>query len=53
MTTPSEVDPHAVAGGELRDAAQLRALEAVDHGAHGKEKAREDETERSRAGGSW
>ena len=38
-----EVDADAVAGGELRDAAQLRALEAFDHGAHGKEKAREDE----------
>jgi hypothetical protein len=38
-----EVDTDAVAGGELRDAAQLCALEAVDHGAHGKEKAREDE----------
>jgi hypothetical protein len=37
-----EVDPHAIAGGELRDAAQLRALEVVDHGAHDKEKARED-----------
>src|SRR3954454_3532606 len=49
-----EVDADAVAGGELRDAAQLRALEAVDHGAHGKEKARDDDTLiRSRAAGSW
>jgi hypothetical protein len=34
------VDPHPIAGGELRDPAQLRALEAVDDGAHG-EKNRE------------
>ena len=52
MTTPSktcvrrrvpsidlEVDADAIAGLELRDAAQLRALEAVDDGAHGEEKA--------------
>ena len=37
-----EVDADAVAGVELRDAAQLGALEAFDDGAHGKEKARED-----------
>ena len=37
-----EVDLHPVAGLEGRDAAQLGALEAVDDGAHGKEKARGD-----------
>jgi hypothetical protein len=47
------VDADAVAGGELRDAAQLRALEAVDHGAHGKEKAREDQFSGPARGGSW
>jgi hypothetical protein len=36
------VDLDAVAGLEGRDAAQLGALEAVDDGAHGKEKARDD-----------
>src|SRR4051794_25392486 len=35
-----EVDPHPIAGGELRDPAQLRALEAVDDGAHRREKPR-------------
>ena len=44
-----EVDADAVAGLELRDPAQLRALEVVDDGAHGKESARENEGQRSRA----
>ena len=35
-----EVDADAVARLELRDAAQLGALEAFDDGAHGKEGAR-------------
>jgi hypothetical protein len=33
-----EVDAHPVAGLELRDPAELRALEAVDDGAHGRKK---------------
>ena len=35
-----EVDLHAVPGLEAGDAAQLRALEAVDDGAHGEERRR-------------
>src|SRR5919206_32666 len=35
-----EVDPDAVAGGKARDPAQLLALEAVDDGAHGRERPR-------------
>src|SRR6185295_16787239 len=35
-----EVDADAVAGGELRHAAQLRALEVVDDGAHGEKAVR-------------
>jgi hypothetical protein len=34
------VDADAVTRGEVRDAAQLRAFEAFDDGAHGREKAR-------------
>src|SRR5688572_22375938 len=34
-----EVHPHPVAGLESGHAAELRALEAVDHGGHGEEKA--------------
>ena len=37
-----EVDADAVAGLEVGDAAQLRALEAVDDGAHGEEEPRAD-----------
>jgi hypothetical protein len=47
------VDANAVAGAKLRDAAQLCALEAVDHGAHGKEKARETRFNGPARGGSW
>jgi hypothetical protein len=35
-----EVDPDAIARGEARDAAELLALEALDDGAHGKERPR-------------
>jgi hypothetical protein len=48
-----EVDADTVAGGELRDAPKLRALEAVDHGAHDKEKAREDDWNGPARGRSW
>ena len=53
MTTPSktcvrrrvpsidlEVDAEPVTGRKARDATQLAALEAVDHGAHGEKKPR-------------
>src|SRR5215217_1605592 len=38
-----EVHAHPVAGLELRHAPELRALEAVDDGAHGEEKSRESQ----------
>ena len=45
-----EVDAHAVAGLEVRDAAQLRALEAFDDGAHGKRSATGSEAGRRASG---
>jgi hypothetical protein len=47
-----EVDPDAIPGLEGRDAAQLCALEVVDHGAHG-QRRRARVVASWRAGGSW